>query len=33
MRGTVLGQSVLSFLFNLAILGVSINIASLTGQR
>jgi uncharacterized membrane protein len=28
MRGTVLAQSVLSFFFNLAILGLSINIAA-----
>jgi uncharacterized membrane protein len=34
MRGTVLAQSVLSFFFNLAILGLSINIASsLVGGR
>lgn len=34
MRGTVLAQSVLSFFFNLAVLGLSINIAgSLAGGR
>lgn len=34
MRATVLGQSVLCFFFNLAILGLSINMAaSLVGGR